>query len=264
MSIYSSYPLLIESTLYDAFIYQKIIQAKWFLFLLCLVSGPIGSLFPVIGILCRSHISDIYIRRFLSWSMIIWSYFSGMSIWFLLLLIIEVIREFLRFGVPWIFTRISQNLPENAAAETLSRRLFKLLQVIHRQPIILSGQQLMLYCINYGQGDVSEKFTSDEKLRFGKFFREFSSTCFILESDAITIFFPSFVIRVTSDGIQFTSDDAIKLVRYEKTDDICAICRGPFEELSVRLKCKHRYCLKCIFMWFTRQYICPTCRAIVN
>lgn len=269
MSLYIDYPRFSESNQIDKTIYNSIISAKWSLVLLFLVTGPISSFVPLTVLFIRTLIPDIYVRRILGWIMVLWTFFNGMSPWMLLFLNIEITREFLRFGVPYLLVKASTVVPDDPISETVARRLFKALRVVTQQNAIITFQQVMLSGIGYGQGDKSEAFTPEEKQKFLKFFQEFSKTSFIYESDtnSITIFFPSFIIRFTHHGLQLTSDDALTLIRRDKDqkeEDDCPICHEKYSELSVKLKCNHRYCHKCIFNWLNQQYTCPLCRTTVN
>ena len=271
MSLYIDYPRLAESNQIDKTIYNSLVSAKWSLVLLFLVAGPVSSIVPLAALFIRTLIPDVYVRRFLGWVMIIWTYFNGMSPWMLLFLNIEFTREFLRFGVPYLMIKFSSVNPRDPIAETLARRLFRILRVITRQSAVISMQQIMLVGIGYGQGDQSEGFSEDERQKFQKFFQDFSQTSFIYEPDtsSFTIFFPSFIVRFSHQGLQLTSDDALKLIRRKEVkskeeDDKCPICHDKYADLSIELKCKHRYCHKCIFSWLNQQYTCPMCRSTVN
>ncbi|CAN5664046.1 hypothetical protein BH23THE1_BH23THE1_28360 [soil metagenome] len=267
MSSYIDYHHLTESNQIDNFIYRSLISAKWSLIFLCFMTGPISYIVPLSGLFIRTFIPDVYFRRIIGWGLVIWTYLNGMNSWGFLLLMGEILREFLRFGVPYIMERLGSEIPDDPTSETTARKLFRIIKVITQQTATASFQQVMLVGISHAQGDQSEKFSEDEKKKFQKFFKDFSKTSFIYDSDtsSITIFFPSFIIRFNNQGLQLTSDDAMKLIRQsDPTDDVCPICHEHYSDFSVELKCKHRYCRKCIFTWLNQQYTCPMCRSIVT
>ncbi len=113
MSVYIDYPHLVESIIFDKFIYQNVISSKSSLILLCLLSGPFYSLIPLLVLFIRPLIPDIYIRRAIGWIIIIWSYFTGMLIWPSLFLMIETTREFVRFGIPYFLLNVKTTIPND-------------------------------------------------------------------------------------------------------------------------------------------------------
>jgi hypothetical protein len=179
---------------------------------------------------------------------------------------IELVREFLRFGIPYLMNTVDINLPNDPIAETLIRRIFRIFKVITQQQPSITCQQLLLALIAYHQKDSSEAFNEDDKNKLIKCFKEFHNTAFVYESDtgALTIFFPSFIIRFSNQGLQVTSDDAIKLIKNNESNEVCSICLNNCDKLSIKLKCGHLFCQKCIFPWLNLQYVCPNCRAVVH
>lgn len=267
MSLYVDYYQLAESNQLDKIVYNSPFLVKWSLIILSLMHGPNAFLFCYMILFARTVIVDVYIRRSLGWGLVLWSLFNGAYAWMYIYLAIELIREFLRFGLPYILLKMGNDIQTDPVTETLARRIFRILKVISQQHPLLSGQQLLVILTGYHQADQSEALNEEEKKKFQKFFRDFPKTCFIYENDnnALTIMFPSFIIRFSHQGIQITSDDAMKLIRGDEVkDDICSICRDKCDTLSIELKCKHIFCQKCIFHWLSLQYSCPSCRAEVN
>lgn len=265
MSLYTDYFQLAESNQLDKVIYNSFIYARLSLVFLFLIDGPIFSVVPLMALFVRTFIPDVYVRRTIGWILILWCYYNQMYSWSALLFSIESMRELFRFGIPYLMTKTSINLPDDPAVETLIRRLFKILRLIGHQSASLSMQQLIITIMCFTQGDGSERFDPHEKEKFRKFFRDFSQTSFIYEPDtsSITIFFPSFIIRFSHKGLQLTSDD-LKLIRGgSKGEEICPICHDQYSDLSIKLKCSHRYCHKCIFNWLNQEYICPMCRTTI-
>lgn len=265
MSLYLNYNDLSESNQLDILIYNSPILARWSLIILLLMYGPNAFILSYLILFTRTIITDVYIRRIIGWTVAFWNFLNGFYAWMYIYLGIEIIREFLRFGVPYLLNRV--NISTDPIAETLARRVFRILRVLSQQHPMLSCQHLLLALTGYSQKDVSEAFNEEEKKKLQKFFRDFSKTSFIYESDtsAFTIFFPSFIIRFSHQGMQITTDEAIKLIQgKEINDDVCPICQDKYADLSIELKCKHRYCHKCIFSWLNQQYTCPTCRNEVH
>lgn len=267
MTLYLDYFQLSESNQLDKLIYNSPILAKWSLIILCLMDGPTAFTLCYMILFVRTVIDDIYIRRSLGWGLVIWCILNGAYSWMYIYLSIELIREFFRFGLPYLLLKSGNNVQMDPVTETLARRIFKIFKVVTQQHPLLSGQQLLVIITGFHQGDQSEALNEEEKQKFKKFFSDFPKTCFVYENDnnALTIFFPSFIIRFSHQGIQITTDDAMKLVRGDQIkDDICSICRDQCDKLSVKLKCNHIFCYKCVFHWLSLQYTCPTCRSEVN
>jgi hypothetical protein len=268
MSLYIDYSYLAECNLIDKFIYKTLTHTIWSLILLVLIDGPILSSIPIIVLFTRTIIFNVNIRRVLGWTMIVWTYFNRMNSWLILFIIIEFIREFIFFGLPYLMIKLSTITLDYPCGETMARRLFKIIKVITQQPIFISIQQLMSIIIAYKQEDESERFNEEEKKKFQKFFRDFYQTSFLYEPNisSITIFFPSFIIRFSHEDLQLTTADAMKLIGKNdiKDEDICPICHDKYTDISIELECKHRYCHKCIFSWLNQQYTCPMCRSTVD
>ena len=265
MSLYIDYQRLSESNQLDKLIYNYISSANCSLMILLLMYGPTSLCVSIMVLYIRKLVDDVYIRRALGWGMVCWTLYYGIYVWMYIYIIIELGREFMRFGIPYLMNKF--NIPNDPILETVFRRLLKIIRVIPQQPTIISTQQIMLLVTNYSQGDTSEAFSNDERLKFKKLFTEFQKTSFIYESDtrSLTIIFPTFIIRFSNQGLQITSDDAMKLIRGEElTDQNCSICQDKYADLSIELKCGHKYCHKCIFSWLHTQLTCPNCRADVK
>lgn len=264
MSLYIDYQQFSESNQLDKLIYNYILLAKCPLIILLLMYGPTSFAISLMVLYIRRLVDDVYVRRVLGWGMVCWTLYYGIYAWMYIYVIIELIREFIRFGVPYLMNKFSNNIPSDPILETVFRRLFKVLRMVTRQSAIISTQQIMLIVTSFSQGDISEAFSEEDKTKFKKFFTEFKETSFIYESDNgnLCIFFPTFIVRFSNQGVQITSDDAMKLIRGQDIeDDSCPICQDKYSDLSIQLKCGHKYCHKCIFSWFNHQYNCPSCRA---
>ena len=267
MSLYIDYHKLSESNQLDKLIYNYILLAKCPLIILLLMHGPTSFCVSLMVLYIRKLVDDVYVRRILGWGMVCWTLYYGTYAWMYIYIIIELIREFIRFGIPYLMHKFGNNLPSDPILETVVRRLFKVIKVIPRQSTVISTQQIMLIVTSYSQGDTSEAFDNDEKSKFVKLFTDFKDTSFIYEQDtgSLCIFFPTFIVRFGNNGLQITSDDAMKLIRGEeiKEGETCPVCQDNYADLSIELKCGHKYCHKCIFSWL-HQYSCPSCRAEIK
>lgn len=275
MIIYKNYRELIESPIIDEYVLSVGKNSYISVILLLLLGGPFGSIFPIISLLIRPYIIDPRIRRAFIWFVIFWMWMAGNWAWITILLTIESVREALRFGVPRLLDNVSKHIEITPSSETMLRRIYRLLREINRRDINSIIFELSHDIIFYSRGDSSEAFDENEKHKFYKFFTDFSKTCFIIdEKQSITIFFPSFVIRISATGMQITNDESIQLIRYPDgeicrkllpdSNETCAICREDISNIAVKLKCSHKYCLNCIFTWLNRQYTCPVCRGEIS
>jgi len=289
MIVYKNYDSLVESPLLDRYILSLGKNSAVTIFLLLLLGGPFRSILPILSLFIRPYITDQYIKRLFNWITLFWVWASGAWAWVTILLTIETIRETFRFGVPRILGRISNRIETDPVTETLFRKLCGFLRRANRQNVGTILLELYSSVVSFSHGDSSGAFDENEKQKFRKFFTDFPKTCFILDEErrSVTIFFPSFVMRLSFQGLQITSDEAIKLIRSaedpEKIDELpklpsakpigeedikstdpCAICRDKLGDIAVKLKCNHQYCLNCIFTWLNRQYVCPLCRGEVN
>ena len=217
MSLYIDYTKLSESNHLDKLIYNNFWLAKYPLVILLLMYGPTAFALSSLVLYTRTLIEDVYIRRILGWSMILWTLYYNIYAWTYTYIIIESFREFIRFGVPYVLSKASGNLPTDPLTETILRRLFKISRIVNKQSTIISMQQIMLILTGYMQGDKSEAFSADEKKKFKSFFLDFKQTSFIYEQDtgSLCIFFPSFIIRFTNNGLQITNSDAMKMIKGE-------------------------------------------------
>lgn len=273
MLVYASYSHLIESNLLDKIIFWSCLQSKWFslgLFLISWTQGIIPSAICFGIFFLRTAIDSVNIRRLITWITILWAYFNELWFWVITLLLLEIFQEGLRYGLPYFFQKISNQIPTDPSVETFMRRLFRLALATRNSYAQLNLQQLAQVVEAYQRGDAQEPFTDEEKQTFRRFFQDFEQTSFIIDQNqyTITIFFPTLMVRFSSNGIQYTGDGQTKLIRIEKqlesASDDCPICHNQFNEFIIELKCKHRFCHSCIFEWFNYQYNCPMCRRVVS
>jgi hypothetical protein len=267
--VYTSYSHLIESNLLDKIIFWSCLQTKWFslgLFLISCVQGIIPAAICFGIFFLRTTIDSVIVRRILAWITILWAYSNKLWFWVVTLLLLEIFREGLRYGLPYFFQKISNQIPTNPPVETFIHRLFRLARTARNHYAQLNLQQLARAVEAYQRGDVQEPFTAEEKQTLRRFFQDFEQTSFIIDQNqyTITIFFPTLMVRFSSNGIQYTGDGQTKLIRIDSTHDNCPICHNQFNEFIIELKCKHRFCHSCIFEWFNHQYNCPMCRRVVN
>lgn len=263
MSLYLTYNQLSESKELDKLVYNSPVLAKWSLMILFMMHGPTAFLLCYSLLFARTVIHDTYIRRLLGWGMIIWTFFNGNYAWMYIYLTIEITREFLRFGIPYLLTNCDMNIGSEPISETLIRRLFRTLKVVTQQHPLLTCQQLLIMVTAFHQKDQTEPFSNDEKGKFSKFFKDFNKSSFMYDSEtgSLTIFFPSFIIRFSNQGIQITDDEAMKIIcGQDIKEDKCPICMDRFGDISIELKCGHPYCYRCISSWMNQQYTCPICR----
>jgi len=265
MTIYKNYIELTDSPLLDKGLIACGKYSITALLVFILFAGPFNSVFPILILLSRQYILDHKIKAAISYFSIIWTFITGSRMWSMILLNIELIRLGLKYGVPYIMKKIGQKIDKDPISETLLKRLFSLSRDMKLQPLQTSAYQLYLYIICYKNKDISQAFNDDEFAKFKKFFSNFEDTHIIIgkEYDSVTLFFPSFILRLSKEGFQLTTDEAIKLLENIPQNEICTVCRETLSDTSVELKCKHLYCLNCIFSWLNQQYTCPTCRTIV-
>ena len=266
MLIFKDYASLIDSPLFDQYIISIGRNSYVVLPLLLLLGGPLESLVPIISLMLGPYIPDPIVKRIFNWLVIFWVWSLNVWSWMIILIFIECMYNILRFGIPYLLDKASTRLTPDPSVETLFRRLCRLLRRANRRDVTILFE-LYSNVISYGQRDISEAFDDNERQKFRKFFTDFSQTCFIIDDErhSITIFFPSFVIRASPQGVQITSDEAVKLIRSsEKTEEICAIYREELGDITVKLKCNHQYCLNCIFNWLNQRYVCPLCQTEIN
>lgn len=287
MIVYKDYYELVESPIFDRYVLSMGKGSFVVILLLLLLGGPFSSITPIISLMIRPYITDPYVKRIFNWLVIFWTWTSGSWAWINILITIEVVRELFRFGLPRFLNRMANYVESSPKTETLFRRLYGVLRRTNRQNAALTMAELYSTAISYNHGDTSGAFNENEKHRFQKIFNDFPSTCFVLDEErrSFTVFFPSFVIKVSPQGIQACNDEALKLIRSAKEESFprlpsaqpigsespsenkinpCGMCQEELGDLFVRLKCNHSYCLNCIFIWLNRQYVCPTCQSEVN
>jgi hypothetical protein len=260
--LYINYNQLSESNQLDILFYHILI--RWQLIMLFLMYGSNILIMSLAVLAIRTLTPDVYIRRSLGWVMVLLTFFNGVYVWTYIFLIIEGIREFTRFGIPYLINRLGNNISHDPIGETFMKRIFRIIKITSQQHLFITSQQIMLALMSYSQGDASEGLSEEEQRKFKNFFVDFRETSFIyeFETSALCVFFPSFIIRFSQQGIQITSDEAMKLIRGD--DDNCPICMEKFADLSIELKCGHKFCHKCIFMWLSANYSCPLCRAEIH
>lgn len=273
MEIYASYYHFIDSTLIDQFV-SKLIYNSWqAFFLITFIDRSFLSLPLIFIVLFRPYIKYVYPRKLLTWSAIIWCFVSNLWVWMSFLIFIEFFRELIKYVLPYCLRKIGSTIGHQSdpAAETLFRRMSRVLRKFKYQPLLLTLQEISSTIYSYNQNDITESFSSDEQLKFNKFFQDFVQTCIIVDKDtsnnfeAITLFFPSFAMRFSYHGFQLTTDEAAKLIRGKDIPlEDCPICKCSFSDPSVQLKCNHYFCMKCIFSWLDQQCTCPVCRNVVE
>lgn len=213
---------------------------------------------PLLALHCRHYITNLQNRRILTCSLLIFSWFFRVRFWFGLLLTIELVRFALIYGIPFFLRRISEELPRDHVGETALKRVIGLIRKLRNQEMVRSvNEYFMIYAL-YKQGDCSEPFSQEERSQFEKVFRNFSRTALVV-GERITLFFPSFTVRLDSTGIDFNSESALKLIE-GPIEGSCPICHENLSDPGVELACCHRYCLDCILPWFDQKEDCPLCR----
>jgi hypothetical protein len=262
MAVYKNYFELIQSNLFDAFVYDFFVtpQSGILIFLLMLFQGPLFSFIPLISLFLRSKLESFSMRILFSWGTIVYTFLFGQSYWCFLLFSIELLRIFLLVGLMPIFQNI--HIPNDNIGETALKRIVDLIKNARNEDPYQTILKLIRIQMQYRQGDDSDPFTENDIAIIKKFFQDFAESCFLFESNTFTVFFPTFVIHRNSSGLKITSDKAIQLNLHP--DTTCAICRESIQSYGVILRCQHEYCLNCIYSWLNQEYTCPLCRKIID
>lgn len=264
MRTFRTYRDLLESDLADKFIFEMIVSRRALPFLAsvwfwCYMDDLFLFLLPLFAFHCRHWISNLWIRRILTCSIFAFSWFFRSWFWIGLILSTELARFALIYGVPFFLRRVSEEMPRDPVGETALKKSIRLLRRLRSQGMTQSVNEYLTIYSQYRQGNRSEPFNQEERSQFEQFFRDFGKTTIVVGGDRITLFFPSFIVRLGSAGIDFDSASTMKLTEGPQTEQ-CPICQESLSDPGVELSCHHRYCLDCILPWFDQKTDCPLCR----
>jgi len=261
MAIYKNYSELVRSNHFDNFLYNILVtpQSGMWMLIMTFYQSPLCTIIPLLNLYVRKHLTNFTFRMCIAWSTIVYSLMFGSFYWSFILILSESIRLFFLFGLLSLLKSLSNKIPDDDIGETALKRVVDVLKrVRHEDPRSLILELSTIY-MQYSQGDTSDPFTQSDIERIKKFCRELNESVFIFESNATTIFFPTFVVRHDENGLHVTSEKAISL-NLNLEDEICAICHEQIATYQARLECGHYYCLNCIYQWFDQAYNCPLCR----
>lgn len=263
MTLYKNYKSIVDSSILDESVFFLGKKAISGLLVIILLSGPFASILPLAILSLNPHIGDHRVRMALNWASVIKCVISGNWLWVFIVTFIEVLRIMFRYIIPLTIRALTKKVKRNARSETFFKKLVKQVMVAKRQNAATNLSQLFSSITRFVSKDESEPFAEEEFQKFKKFFLEFENSIFILNktSKSLTMFFPTFIFRVSNKGFLLTSDNTMKLIKEpSKEDEICAICREKIGDVKIKLICSHTYCTNCIFTWLNQEQKCPICR----
>lgn len=263
MRTFRTYRDLLESDLADKFIFETIVSRRVLPFLAsvwfwCYTNDLFLFLIPLFAFYYRYWVSSLWIRRILTWSTLVFSCFFRSWFWIGLISSTELARFALIYGIPFFLRRVSEEISRDPVGETALKKSIRLLRRLRSQGMTESMNEYLMIYSQYQQGNRTEPFTQEERSQFERFFCDFSKTALVV-GDRITLFFPSFIIRLNSTGIDFDPESTMRLIEGSREEQ-CPICQESLSDPGVELSCHHRFCLDCILPWFDQKTDCPLCR----
>ena len=197
----------------------------------------------------RSRIASLYVRLALTAIMISMTIYT-INIWFIPLIIIEIIRATLLY-VPYLLQNSNlTSVINNHVVQGIMVTFYKICKI----PITWDG--IVQLILNFITNPIEAQFTDDQVIYLVDTIRSIVNAPIVLADDAIGMY-------VTGGILLFNKKPKIIIGQHSvilNDQSECPICHLTVDDPYIKLDCDHKFCITCVTRWFSIGSDCPLCR----